>query len=185
LASFELSKFADTLVKKLSGGLVRRAELCLAWVHEPAIVFLDEPTTGLDPVARHDFWQFLLKRKREKGTTVVVATHLVDEAELCDEISLFSRGKVVARGRPCELAKGFEEDIVCVVAKDIEKTKSLLSRSGVASCRVSGAELSFQAPQARKLISELTEYLGDAIDSISIRKAGLESFYRSKIGEAL
>ncbi len=99
-----LTEAAPRLVKTYSGGMVRRLEVAQAMLHRPAVLFLDEPTIGLDPVARHSVWDRLRDLRRDFGMTVLITTHDMDEAdELCDELALLHAGKVAVTGKPAEL----------------------------------------------------------------------------------
>ena len=102
-----LTDSARKLVKTYSGGMIRRLELAQAMLHRPAILFLDEPTIGLDPVARHTVWDRLLDLRRDYGMTVLITTHDMEEAEtLCDKLAILHRGRVSVVGRPAELRSG-------------------------------------------------------------------------------
>jgi ABC-2 type transport system ATP-binding protein len=104
LAFMGLTDAADRLVKTYSGGMIRRLEIAQALLHRPVVVFLDEPTVGLDPVARHAVWERLRELRSQFGTTVLLTTHDMDEADaLCERISIMHRGRVVALGSPAEL----------------------------------------------------------------------------------
>ena len=104
LAAVDLSQWADKPVKMFSGGMRRRLEIARGLVHEPKIFFLDEPTTGLDPVSRVAVWEMLLKLKRERDLTILVTTHYMDEADkLCDRIAIIDHGKLVALDSPLKL----------------------------------------------------------------------------------
>ena len=99
-----LTDSANKLVKSYSGGMIRRLELAQAMLHRPAILFLDEPTIGLDPVARHAVWDRLRDLKREFGMTVLITTHDMEEAEaLCDELAILQAGRIAVIGKPAEL----------------------------------------------------------------------------------
>ena len=101
LAAVELTQWADKPVKNLSGGMRRRVEIARGLVHEPSVFFLDEPTTGLDPVSRTAVWEMLQKVKGERDLTVLLTTHYMDEADkLCDRIAIIDHGKVVALDTP-------------------------------------------------------------------------------------
>ncbi len=104
-----LSEAANTMVRRLSGGQAQRLSLALALVGRPELLFLDEPTAGMDPRARADTWQ-LVRELRERGTTVVLTTHYMDEAEqLCDRVAILDRGSVVAAGTPVEVTNNVTE----------------------------------------------------------------------------
>ncbi|MEM9101284.1 MAG: ABC transporter ATP-binding protein [Pseudomonadota bacterium] len=98
-----LDDFLDRDVKKLSGGQRQRLLLALALIHEPEVVFLDEPTTGLDPQSRRNFWE-LIKAVKKQGKTIILTTHYMDEAQkLCDDIAIIDKGKIIERGEPQQL----------------------------------------------------------------------------------
>lgn len=103
LERFALAGRAGDRVETLSGGMKRRTELAKTLLHRPAALLLDEPSTGLDPAARLDFWSTLLALQAERGITVIVATHLMDEADRCDRVALLDQGRLVALGTPDEL----------------------------------------------------------------------------------
>ncbi len=110
----ELEEFGDTLVRNYSGGMIRRLEIAQALLHRPEVLFLDEPTVGLDPVARQAVWQRLGDLRARTATTVLLTTHDMDEAEtLCQVVALMHHGRVVAQGTPTELeaAIGPEADL--------------------------------------------------------------------------
>jgi ABC-2 type transport system ATP-binding protein len=104
LAAVDLSQWADKPVKMFSGGMRRRLEIARGLVHEPKIFFLDEPTTGLDPVSRVAVWEMLSRLKRERDLTILVTTHYMDEADrLCDRIAIVDHGKLAALDSPLKL----------------------------------------------------------------------------------
>jgi ABC-2 type transport system ATP-binding protein len=99
-----LTGFGGQLVRTFSGGMIRRLELAQAMLHEPAVLFLDEPTIGLDPVARRAVWERLTALRKTAGTTILITTHDMEEAEaLCDELALMHRGTIAAAGTPASL----------------------------------------------------------------------------------
>jgi len=115
----DLQEFADQRATKLSGGQRQRLLLALALINDPLIVFLDEPTTGLDPQSRRNFWE-LVKRIRSQGKTIVLTTHYMDEAQqLCDELIIMDHGRIVDQGSPQQLlAKHFQHISVAVRRDD-------------------------------------------------------------------
>ncbi|WP_433531458.1 ATP-binding cassette domain-containing protein [Micromonospora sp. CA-263727] len=114
LEAFQLTEFADRKCKTYSGGQRRRVEIALGIIHEPKIVFLDEPTTGLDPQSRAHMWDEI-RRLRTDGMTVFITTHYLDEADaLCDRIAIMDHGEVVAEGTPADLKREISGDVVQV-----------------------------------------------------------------------
>jgi ABC-2 type transport system ATP-binding protein len=104
LEAVELQPWADKPAKNLSGGMRRRLEVARGLVHEPKIFFLDEPTTGLDPVSRVSVWEMLMKLKKERDLTILLTTHYMDEADkLCEQIAIVDHGKLVALDSPLKL----------------------------------------------------------------------------------
>ncbi|WP_296753792.1 ABC transporter ATP-binding protein [Thiobacillus sp.] len=101
----------DSLTRSLAGGWKQRLALGCAVLHEPPILFLDEPTSGVDPLSRRQFWD-LIAQMSHRGTTVFVTTHYMEEAEYCDELALISRGRMIAKGTPAELKTIIPEDIL-------------------------------------------------------------------------
>ncbi|MBM0228870.1 MULTISPECIES: ATP-binding cassette domain-containing protein [Micromonospora] len=114
LDAFQLTEYADRKCKTYSGGQRRRVEIALGIIHEPKIVFLDEPTTGLDPQSRAHMWDEI-RRLRADGMTVFITTHYLDEADaLCDRIAIMDHGEVAAEGTPAELKREISGDVVLV-----------------------------------------------------------------------
>jgi len=104
LAFMGLTEAAHTLVRAYSGGMIRRLEIAQAMLHRPALLFLDEPTVGLDPVARHAVWEHIRNVRGQLGTSIVMTTHYMEEAEeLCDEVAIMHRGRISAVGSPASL----------------------------------------------------------------------------------
>jgi ABC-2 type transport system ATP-binding protein len=104
LAFVGLSEFSDKVVKTYSGGMIRRLEIAQSTVHRPPVLFLDEPTIGLDPIARKAVWGHVGRLRQESGTTIMMTTHYMEEAdELCDRVAIMHLGRVVAVGSPTDL----------------------------------------------------------------------------------
>ena len=113
-----LTDRAHDLVHTLSGGLQRRAELAKALLHRPAVLVLDEPTTGLDPGARRDVWRHLLTLRERDHTTIVLTTHLMDEAAKCDRVGIMHEGSLVALGTPQALTDQIGGDVILIPSAD-------------------------------------------------------------------
>ena len=109
LERLELLEMGNRLVKDLPFGIRQRLALACALLHKPPILFLDEPTSGVDPVARRNFWEIIYQVSRQEGTTVIVSTHYMDEAENCDRLGLMNRGRLIALGTPEEIKKESEK----------------------------------------------------------------------------
>ena len=120
LSRVGLADRANEKAETFSGGMQRRLELAKGLLHRPAVLLLDEPTTGLDPGARRDLWQYLQILRDEEKVTVIVTTHLMEEAERCDRLAILNEGKLVALGTPAELKSEIGGDVILLDAKDPE-----------------------------------------------------------------
>jgi len=130
LDAFQLTDFADRKCKTYSGGQRRRVDVALGIIHEPKIVFLDEPTTGLDPQSRAHMWDEV-RRLRDEGVTIFLTTHYLDEADaLCDRISIMDGGEIVAEGTPENLKREISGDVVTLGVSDgiVDKAREVLDR---------------------------------------------------------
>src|ERR1051326_4055194 len=115
-----LADRAKDKVETFSGGMQRRVELAKGLMHRPSVLLLDEPTTGLDPGARRDLWLYLDTLKNEEHVTIVVTTHLMEEAERCDRLVILNHGKVVALGTPAELTSEIGGDVILLETRNAE-----------------------------------------------------------------
>lgn len=114
----DLTKWRKTLVKSLSGGMKRRAEIARGLAHYPKVLFLDEPTTGLDPQTRANIWDYIRNLQKQKNITIFLTTHYMDEAEICDKVAIIDHGKIVAFDTPYELKKSYTSDTVKIRSSD-------------------------------------------------------------------
>ena len=113
----QIEPFKDRRAGALSGGMKQKLALCCALIHAPKVLFLDEPTTGVDPVSRKEFW-IMLKRLQQKGITILVSTPYMDEASLCDRIALIQKGKILKIDTPANIISNYEKVIYDVQAKN-------------------------------------------------------------------
>src|SRR5207253_6536718 len=118
LAMVELTDRAGSKVLTFSGGMKRRLEIARGILHSPEVLFLDEPTRGLDPQTRRHIWDYLLELRRREGITIFMTTHYMDEAEYCDRIAIIDAGTIVALGTPAELKALVGGDVVTITAAD-------------------------------------------------------------------
>jgi ABC-2 type transport system ATP-binding protein len=118
LEAFQLTEYADRKCKTYSGGQRRRVEIALGIIHEPKIVFLDEPTTGLDPQTRAAIWEHVRGLRRDLGITTFLTTHQLEEAENCDQLAIIDHGEIVVTGRPAELKAVIGADLVTLRTGD-------------------------------------------------------------------
>lgn len=127
----KLTEFADRRVGKYSGGMRRRLDLALALVHRPEVLFLDEPTTGLDPASRRDIWTEVKRLNRENNMTIFLTTQYLEEAdELADRIAIINKGTIVTEGQPAALKAALGRESINIVLKDTDSAESAASRLG-------------------------------------------------------
>jgi ABC-2 type transport system ATP-binding protein len=122
-----LGEYTDRITRELPLGYKQRLALVCAMLHEPAIIFLDEPTAGVDPLSRRGFWDLIYYLKEEKQTTIFVTTHYMDEAEHCERIALIQDGKISALGAPVELKKSITDRIYLITGKPVNTIKAVVS----------------------------------------------------------
>jgi ribosome-dependent ATPase len=141
LTRFGLESVADTLAESLPLGIRQRLSLAVAVIHEPEMLILDEPTSGVDPVARDGFWELLIRLSRENGVTIFLSTHFMNEAARCDRMSMMHAGKVLAQGPPAQLvaerkAKNLEDAFIGYLEEAAEK--SAINSPPAESAEISG-----------------------------------------------
>ncbi|MCA8955578.1 MAG: ABC transporter ATP-binding protein [Planctomycetes bacterium] len=179
LAHTGLRDRANEPVERLSGGLKRRVELAKGLMGTPDVLLLDEPTTGLDPGARKDLWQFLASRS---GLTVLATTHLMDEAQLAGRITILHEGGVVAEGTPSELEQLVGGELLQLRSPDPARlAEAVKARFGVET-KVLEHTLRIRAADAHRLIGDLVDAFGDQIDAVTLSHPTLEDVYIEKTG---
>ena len=176
LADAGLADRAGTRVGTLSGGLARRLDLARGLLHRPALALLDEPTTGLDPVARQEFWA-LLDRRRGDGAQLV-ATHLMDEAERCDRVVILDSGRVVADGTPAALAARLGTDALWLDGGDAEALAAALRSEGTDAQAV-GDRVLVRADDARRRVAAL--YDRPDVRGVSIQPPTLADVFAAAV----
>src|SRR5262249_44528847 len=119
----------NDLVETLSGGLRRRVELAKGLLHQPGLLLLDEPTTGLDPGVRREFWDYVDVLRSQEGVTVLLTTHLLEEAEKCDRLAILHTGELVVSGSPESLKDGVGAEVILVEARQPEKVRERLQQT--------------------------------------------------------
>ncbi|MCL2368425.1 MAG: ATP-binding cassette domain-containing protein [Oscillospiraceae bacterium] len=122
----ELTEWRKKRVSALSGGMKRRVEIARGLIHYPKVLFLDEPTTGLDPQTRAHIWEYIVKLQKEKNITMFLTTHYMDEAEICNQVAIIDGGKIVANDRPFELKKQYTKDRAYITTERPDELEFLL-----------------------------------------------------------
>ena len=174
---------ASDRVETLSGGLQRRVELAKGLLNAPKLLLLDEPTTGLDPSARNEFWRLISGIRKKEKTTVFFTTHLITEAELSDQLAILDEGKIVASGRPEELKMGIGKEIVTLTTADADKLASKIRNEYTLEVDVLGTNLRVECDNGAKFVTEMLSKYNGQIDSISKTKSNLEDVFFHKTGK--
>ena len=171
------------LVSKLSGGLQRRVEIAKSLLHRPRLLLLDEPSTGLDPGARLELWKYLRELRQEMSLTIVVTTHLLDEAEDCDRLGVLHEGQMVALDTPDALRGSVGGDCLTIRSREPERLASdITAQFGVAVQRV-GDLLRIEREGGHDLLRDVVAQFGTAITSVTLGKPTLEDVFVQRTGK--
>jgi ABC-2 type transport system ATP-binding protein len=182
----DLTDRADEPVRTLSGGMKRRVEIARALVHEPSILVLDEPTTGLDEASFRSTWETLDEVRRSGETTMVLTTHRPDEAEYCDRIAIMDHGRLVACDTPDRLRRAVRGDLLVLEADDPESVSATLRDSLEAESRVLDGKVVLEQERAHEWIPRIVEALPEgSLRSVSLRRAGLGEVFLELTGHEL
>ena len=185
-----LEKNLNGVVKTFSGGMRRRLEIARGLVHHPRVLFLDEPTIGLDPQTRAGIWDYIRKLNREKGITVILTTHYMDEADdVCGRVAIIDHGKIIASGTPKQLKDGLGGDLVSLQCthsgecigrlSSLKWVKNAKSHDGTIDITVESGER--KIPQ----ILSIMENAGVKVDSVSLRKPSLDDVFMHYTGRTI
>ena len=185
LEFFKLTEKKDSIVEHISGGMKRRLILARALINEPEALVLDEPTTGLDPQARHLIWEKLIDLKG-RGITVLLTTHYMEEAEyLCDRLIVLDQGRILAEGQPRALVQNIiGEEILELVPSNMEDTLAVLkAKPRTERYQIVGRKIEVFAEDPKSLVPELLSRL--KLENFSLRRATLEDVFLHLTGREL
>ncbi len=193
LTYFGMADQADAFVAGFSGGMRRRVELAKALLHQPRVLLLDEPSTGLDPGGRADLWQYLTRLRKQHGMTIVLTTHLMDEADRCDRLAVLNRGKLIALDTPEALKSRIGGDVISVEPVTAEAAESLCAKIRDTFApwpvggepRVVGGRIVLQRVNGPAFVGQLSQALGDQIRGISVGRPTLEDVFLHLTGHRL
>lgn len=177
-----LADRARDRAESLSGGLARRVEIAKGLLHDPQVLLLDEPSTGLDPGARLDLWRYLRLLRDEAGVTILVTTHLLEEAEHCDKLAILDSGRLVALGTPAELRGEIGGDCLTIqTSSSDDLARRITERFQVAS-RPVGGQIRIEVDRGHEFIGQLVEAFGPEISSVALGKPTLEDVFIQRTG---
>ncbi|MCI0468948.1 MAG: ATP-binding cassette domain-containing protein [Nitrospirae bacterium] len=175
----------DEQVKRFSGGMKRRLEVARAIIHQPDVIFLDEPTIGLDPQSRTNLWEFIAELPQTRKVTIFMTTHYMEEAEICDKIAIIDKGRIIAQGSPDELKKMIGGDVIYLKTKDnaasIDKIKNIMS----IDAEEKDGEIFISVLKGDACIPRLINALTDSVVSVRLQRPTLNDVFLKLTGKAI
>jgi ABC-2 type transport system ATP-binding protein len=185
LGRLRLAERAAERAETLSGGLRRRVELAKGLLHRPQVLLLDEPSTGLDPGARSDLWDYLRLIREQDGATVVLTTHLLEEAEKCDRLAILHQGSLVAVDTPDHLRATVGGDSITIQAHEpAVLAESIRGQFGLSPQIVDG-EIRLEQPDGHRWVARLVEAFPGQVQAIRLGKPSLEDVFIARTGHRL
>ena len=185
LSRVGLADRANERVETFSGGMQRRVELAKGLLHRPSVLLLDEPTTGLDPGARRDVWKYLAQLRDSEGVTVLVTTHLMEEAERCDRLAILNDGKLVGLGTPSKLKAEIGGDVVTLEAADPADAAALAEKISLRfalKATALGGKVRLEIANGHRFVTDVVEAFAGEINGVSVSKPSLEDVFISRTG---
>lgn len=183
LARFGLVERTNELVEGLSGGLRRRVELAKGLLHRPAVLLLDEPSTGLDPGVRRELWSYLDELRQAEHVTILLTTHLMEEAERCDRVAILNRGHVIAQGSPESLKRNVGGDVIVLRSNDPEELCRRIREKFGGNPQVLDGAVRIERPRGHEFIAQVMEAFPGQIDAVALSRPSLEDVFIHETGE--
>jgi ABC-2 type transport system ATP-binding protein len=185
LAMVELTDRAASPVRTYSGGMKRRLEIARGMLHYPELLFLDEPTLGLDPQTRNRIWEYLHALRQREGITIFMTTHYMDEAEFCDRIAIIDRGSIIALGTPDELKSMVGGDVITLTTPDSEgATREVKELFGLEPIREDGS-LRLETSDGAAFVPRLVRELTVPVSAVTLRRPSLDDVFLKLTGRAI
>ncbi len=175
----------NNFVRTYSGGMKRRLELARGLLHYPRVLFLDEPTLGLDPQTRNHIWEYVLELQKREGTTVFLTTHYMDEAEKAGRIAIIDHGKLVALDTPEKLKRMVAKDIITLTTDDNTRAAAEIARRYQTEVRPDGENLTFAVDNGEEFLPVFLKETSLKITSISLRRPTLEDVFLKLTGREI
>ena len=181
----ELWDKRNNIVRTYSGGMKRRLELARGLLHYPRVLFLDEPTLGLDPQTRNRLWEYILDLRKREQITIFLTTHYMDEAENADRIAIMDHGKIVALDTPNRLKHIVGKDIISVGTDDNDKAAEEIRRRYQIEVRQDGNELVFEVAKGENFLPDFIREFGGRVLSIGLRHPSLDDVFLKLTGREI
>jgi ABC-2 type transport system ATP-binding protein len=175
----------DATVMTFSGGMRRRLEIARGFLHSPRVLFLDEPTIGLDPQTRSSIWRYIAQLQEREEITIFMTTHYMDEAEFCDRIAIMDQGQIVALDTPAALKAQVGADRVRIQTEDDDAAIAALAGRFGLEATISEGAVTFLVPSGEEFVPRLFAELGVAISSVSVSRPTLDDVFMSHTGTTI
>jgi ABC-2 type transport system ATP-binding protein len=175
----------DSLVRTFSGGMKRRLEIARGLLHSPRVLFLDEPTVGLDPQTREHIWSYIGELRRKEDITIFMTTHYMDEAEYCDRIAIIDNGEIVVSGTPDELKALVGKDRVSIRTEDDEAAIAALRERFGVEATISEGMVTVHVPDGETFVPRLFKELGVSIRAVSVARPSLDDVFMTFTGRTI
>jgi ABC-2 type transport system ATP-binding protein len=182
LGTFGLIDRAGDRVRTLSGGLARRTDLVRGLLHSPDLLLLDEPSTGLDPLARRDLWSALARLRHDEGTTILVATHLMEEAERCDRVGILDAGRLVGLGAPQDLRAELADEALWLETDRPGELRELLADRLALVATIVGDALLVETDDAPAALGRVLAAFPGMVRAATVRRPTLDDVFASRTG---
>lgn len=173
---------ASERVETFSGGMQRRIELAKGLLHHPEVLLLDEPTTGLDPGARRDLWQYLSILRDQERVSIIVTTHLMEEAERCDRLAIMNEGNLVALGTPQALTREIGGDVILLEVRDPQTLATAIANKFHVNASVMDEHVRIEIENGHRFVPDVVEAFPGEIQSLSVSKPTLEDVFIHRTG---
>jgi ABC-2 type transport system ATP-binding protein len=180
-----LTERADQQVRFYSGGMKRRLEIARGLLHEPRVLFLDEPTIGLDPQTRKHIWDYVDTLRAREDTTMFLTTHYMDEAERCDRIAIIDHGQIVAIDTPDALKASIGSDTVTVATSDDAAAAQALAKGFDLAVETTEDGVRFRVPDGEGFVPQMFEHLALGVRSVNVRRPSLDDVFMEYTGHDL
>lgn len=175
----------NDLVKRFSGGMKRRLEVARGLMHSPKVLFLDEPTLGLDPQTRANLWEFITELPLKSNVTVFMTTHYMEEAEVCNRIAIIDKGKIIAIGSPEELKKTIGGDVIYIKTTDNKKAKEEIEGTFGLTVSEKGEELFLTTLRGDTCIPDIIRAIGERVLSVRLQRPTLNDVFLKITGREI
>ncbi len=182
----DLEEKRGNIVETFSGGMKRRLEIARGLLHYPRVLFLDEPTVGLDPQTRNHIWEYILKLKEKAGITIFLTTHYMDEAEICDRVAVMDNGQLIALDTPDQLKNDVGGDIIEISTTDNRSAKEIIEQTyQVEVVETSEGKLSFQVDEGSSFLVEFVKKFEIPITTVNLRRPTLNDVFLNLTGREI